>query len=101
MEEEKESEKCYKNDPQYNNNLLKSLLIKKDNFENINFYGSNNNKKYIIIKFLFMILCFILIFMNFVLFNLQFVFFLISPFIFIVYIHYYYKPEIKNLNNYN
>ena len=96
MEEENEIDKFVKNDLEHKNKLFKSIFIKDENINKLKFYGSNKNKNYIIIIFLFMFLCFMLIFMNFVLFNIQFVFLLISPYIFILYIHYYYKPEIKN-----
>jgi len=96
MEEENEIEKFVKNDLEYKNKLFKSLFINDKNINKLNFYGSNKNNNYIIIIILFTLLCFMLILMNFILFNLQFVLFLISPYIFIFYIHYYYKPEIKN-----
>ena len=96
MEEENEIEKFVKNDLEYKNKLFKSLFINDKNINKLNFYGSNKNKNYIVIIILFMLLCFMLILMNIILFNLQFVLLLISPYIFIFYIHYYYKPEIKN-----
>ncbi len=95
MEEENEIDKFVKNDSEYKNKLFKSIFIKDENINKLKFYGSNKNNNYIILIILFMLLCFMLIFMNFVLFNIQFVFLLISPYIFILYIHYYYKPEIK------